>query len=244
MVQSKLPVSAVQQQGNSNLRRNKAATPVRHLADPPTSSLGPLTQGDASQSDTKAAAAVQNDANDQAGSTACVAAESGIGQAAVMASADGGSGSYAGYDYGGAHVIRLLAHTEEGVSVQQAVMDHFLQCVRSITAALPDESPDHRGIPEKPGQLQVPGSETSATAAADVGGQLQGGSADRKPVAVLAIGPEGGWTSSEIALLTQEHAFQMVTMAGGRTLDTTTAIISLVSLVGEAMVGCSDQPTC
>ena len=239
-------MSAVQQQGNSNLRRDKSATPVRHLAGPPTSSLGPLTQGDASQSNTKATAAVQNDANNQAGSTACVAAGTGIDQATAMASADGGSGSYADYDCGGAHVMRLLAHTEEGVSVQQAVMDHFLQCVksRSITAGLPDESPDDRGIPENSGQLQVPGTETSATAAADVGGQLQGGSADRKPVAVLAIGPEGGWTSSEIALLTQEHAFQMVTMAGGRTLDTTTAIISLVSLVGEAMIGCSDQPTC
>lgn len=239
-------MSAVQQQGNSNLRRNKAATPVRHLADPPTSSLGPLTHGDASQSDTKAAAAVQNDAHDQAGSTACVAAKTGIGQAAAMSSADGGSGSNADDDYWGAHVIRLLAHTEEGVSVQQAVMEHFLQCVesRSITAGLPDESPGHRGTPEKPGQLQVPGSETSATAAADLGGQLQGSSADRKPVAVLAIGPEGGWTSSEIALLTEGHAFQMVTMAGGRTLDTTTAVISLVSLVGEAMIGYSDQPTC
>ena len=231
VVQSKLPVSAVQQQGDSISCRKRAATPARRLSNPPKNSLGPPTLGDASQSDTKAAAAEQTDAKDQAGSTACVAAGTGI----ARTTADGGSSSYA--DCTGPHVVRLLAHTEEGVSVQQAIINHFSECaeLRSIAAGLPDDAPDHRGIC-KAGQLQVPGSEPSV-AAAGVHGRLQDGSADRKPVAVLAVGPEGGWTPSEIGWLTKEHAFQLVTAAGGRTLDTTTAIISLVSLVGEAMIG-------
>ena len=244
MVQSNPRVSAVQQQGDSILCRGKAATPARRLADPPESSLGPLTHGDASPSVSKTVAAVQDDGKNQTDNTACVAAETGIDQASAMATADGCSGSYSDHDCGVPHVVRLLAHTEGGISVQQAVMNHFSQCAqsKSIAAALPDNTSDHIGN-TKAGQLQVTGSEPSTTTV-DVDGQLQNGSADRKPVAVLAIGPEGGWTPSEIALLTKEHAFQTVTTAGGRTLDTTTALISLLSLVGEAMLGHSNKQTC
>lgn len=52
---------------------------------------------------------------------------------------------------------------------------------------------------------------------------------------VLAIGPEGGWTEAEIKLWTDVHGFQTVTTAAGRTLDTTTAVIALVSSVTEAL---------
>ncbi len=57
----------------------------------------------------------------------------------------------------------------------------------------------------------------------------------KQPVIVLAIGPEGGWVDSEIALLTNQYGFQVVTTAGSRILDTTTALISLVSLAVDAV---------
>ena len=191
--QSKLFVSALQQQGDSVACRGKTATPARHLAAPPKGGSGPLTGGDGSKSGTNAATEVQDDGKDQIGSTACVA-ETGLAQAVAMATISSSS-------YEGPHVVKLLAHTEGGVSVQQAVLNHF---------------------------SQRPQSESMA---------------DSKPLTVLAVGPEGGWTPSEIALFTEEHAFQMVTTSGGRTLDTTTAIISLVSLVSEAMIRYNVQRT-
>ena len=235
-------VSAVQRQGDSIPYRGKAATPARRLADPPESSLGLPARGDASQSGAKAAAAVQDSGSDQAGSTARVAAETGIGQAAAMATAASCCGSCSDHDCGVPHAVRLLAHIEGGISVQQAVVNHFCQCAqsKSIAGGQSDDMSDHIGVAQA-GQLQVTGPELSTTAA-DVDGRLQDGR--QKPVAVLAIGPEGGWTPSEIALLTKENAFQIVTTAGGRTLDTTTALISLLSLVGEAMIEYSDKQTC
>lgn len=231
---SKLSVSALQQQGDSISCRGKTATPAGHLAAP-QGGLGPLTGGGGSKSEIKAATEVQDDGKDQIGSTACVAAETGRAQALAMATAHGSNGNY-----GGPCVVKLLAHTEGGVSVQQAVVNYFSQRPQSesTAASLADDRSDHIGN-RKPGQLQVAGSQSSARAAA-VNAELQDGRAERKPVAVLAVGPEGGWTPSEIALLTEEHAFQIVTTAGGRTLDTTTAIISLASLVGEVMIQYSD----
>lgn len=67
-----------------------------------------------------------------------------------------------------------------------------------------------------------------------VGRSMKGSEAQERPVIVLAIGPEGGWVDSEIALLTSQYDFQVVTTAGNRILDTTTAVISLVSLAVDA----------
>jgi RsmE family RNA methyltransferase len=50
---------------------------------------------------------------------------------------------------------------------------------------------------------------------------------------LLAIGPEGGWNTFEIALL-EAHDFQPVSM-GSRTLRTDTACIALLALVHEAL---------
>jgi len=63
---------------------------------------------------------------------------------------------------------------------------------------------------------------------------MTGSETQERPVIVLAIGPEGGWVESEIALLTSQYGFQVVTTAGNRILDTTTAVISLVSLAVDA----------
>lgn len=212
----------------------KTATRAPGLGQPPNGTGGLLACGEAiCKADTQAAAADGVGGQQQAGSTACVAAETGVAQAAALPTADDGNGSYA--DCGGATVVKLLAHTVGGLSVRQAVLHHFSQCpqLRCIAVAPPGDSSDHIGD-KKTGQLQVPTSDLPATAA-DVGNQLQDGSARSRPVAVLAVGPEGGWTPSEVTLLTQQHAFQTVTTAGGRTLDTTTAIVSLLSLVCEAM---------
>jgi 16S rRNA (uracil1498-N3)-methyltransferase len=50
---------------------------------------------------------------------------------------------------------------------------------------------------------------------------------------LLAIGPEGGWTDYEVALL-EAHGFEAVGM-GPRTLRTDTACIALLALVHAAM---------
>ena len=52
---------------------------------------------------------------------------------------------------------------------------------------------------------------------------------------VLAIGPEGGWTDSEVTILTSVYGYQTVTLATGRTLDTSTATIALVSNILELL---------
>lgn len=218
----------------------QADTWVGRLTDSPKGSLGLLPYADANKCDGKAVAEVRDNGKRQAGSTAGVA-ETSITPSAAEAAADGGDRSYA--DCTGTQVVKLLAHTEGGVSVQQAVLNHFTHWreSESVAAGLPDDVSNHRGLPSLD-ELRVSSSESSAPSAY-MNGHLQHGSADRRPVAVLAVGPEGGWTPSELALLTEEHAFQVVTTAGGRTLDTTTAIISLASLVSEAMFGYSDQQT-
>lgn len=58
---------------------------------------------------------------------------------------------------------------------------------------------------------------------------------DGRHVVVLAVGPEGGWVDSEVSLLNDQYGFQTVTTANSRILDTTTAVISLVSLALDAM---------
>lgn len=52
---------------------------------------------------------------------------------------------------------------------------------------------------------------------------------------LLAIGPEGGWNTFELALL-DAHGFQRVGM-GPRTLRTDTACLALLALAHEAMLG-------
>ncbi|KAL0020301.1 hypothetical protein WJX77_004049 [Trebouxia sp. C0004] len=64
---------------------------------------------------------------------------------------------------------------------------------------------------------------------------INGPETQERPVIVLAIGPEGGWVDSEIALLTKQYGFRVVTTAGNRILDTTTAVISLLSLAVDAV---------
>ena len=68
-----------------------------------------------------------------------------------------------------------------------------------------------------------------------IDGPMKCSETQERPVVVLAIGPEGGWVESEIALLTSQYGFQVVTTAGNRILDTTTAVISLVSLAVDAV---------
>ena len=50
---------------------------------------------------------------------------------------------------------------------------------------------------------------------------------------LLAVGPEGGWTDYEIALL-QQHAFATIAL-GRRTLRADTACVALLALVHEAL---------
>jgi RsmE family RNA methyltransferase len=50
---------------------------------------------------------------------------------------------------------------------------------------------------------------------------------------LLAIGPEGGWNSFEMALL-EAHGFEACGM-GPRTLRSDTACVALVAIVHEAM---------
>lgn len=52
---------------------------------------------------------------------------------------------------------------------------------------------------------------------------------------ILAVGPEGGWVDKEVDFLACAHDYRTVTLAFGRTLDTTTAVIALVSLVEETL---------
>ena len=239
--QSNWSESAVQQQSDSTSCNGQADTRVGRLIDPPNGGLGLLPVEDAYKSGVKAVAIVRDHGKHQAGSTASVAVDTSIAPSAAEATADGGNRSYA--DCTGPHVVKLLAHTEGGISVHQAVLKHFTQWDKSdsIVAGLPDDSSDTTVL-QSFDELQVSSSIASAPSGY-LGGCLQHGNADRRPVAVLAVGPEGGWTPSEVALLTEEHAFQVVTTAGGRTLDTTTALISLVSLVHEAMSGYCDQHT-
>lgn len=56
-------------------------------------------------------------------------------------------------------------------------------------------------------------------------------SGERSRRTVIAIGPEGGWTTYELDRLT-EHGFQLVGM-GSRILRSDTAVISLVSILAE-----------
>lgn len=69
-----------------------------------------------------------------------------------------------------------------------------------------------------------------------IGRPITGSESQDRPIVVLAIGPEGGWVDSEIALLTDQYDFQVVTTASNRVLDTTTAVISLVSLAVDAVL--------
>lgn len=49
---------------------------------------------------------------------------------------------------------------------------------------------------------------------------------------VLAVGPEGGWMPREVAMLTQDHGFEPVTL-GDRILRTDAAVLILLGLVHE-----------
>ena len=239
--QSNLSESAVQQQSDSMSCDGQADTRVGRLTQPSNSSLERLPGEDVYNSAIEAAAVVRDNGKHQAGSTAGVAADTSIAPSAAEATADVGNSSYA--DCTGSQVVKLLAHTEGGISVQQAVLNHFTHWheSESVAAGLPGDSSDNTVL-QSFDELQVSSSEPSAPSAC-LDGRLQHSSADRRLVAVLAVGPEGGWTPSELALLTEQHAFQVVTTAGGRTLDTTTALISLVSLVNEAMSPYCDEYT-
>lgn len=59
---------------------------------------------------------------------------------------------------------------------------------------------------------------------------------------LVAIGPEGGWTEYEIALL-REHGFGAVSM-GQRTLRADTACVAMLSLLHEALRGRADSVSC
>ncbi len=70
--------------------------------------------------------------------------------------------------------------------------------------------------------------------AADPAGSMSVAAAVRPAERILlAIGPEGGWNTFEIALL-EAHNFQSVSM-GSRTLRTDTACVALLALVHDAL---------
>lgn len=64
-------------------------------------------------------------------------------------------------------------------------------------------------------------------------GSVRDGVGGRDERVLLAVGPEGGWSPYEIALL-QAHGFQSVAM-GARTLRTDTACVALLALVHDAL---------
>jgi 16S rRNA (uracil1498-N3)-methyltransferase len=67
---------------------------------------------------------------------------------------------------------------------------------------------------------------------ASIGSALNG---DHNQRVLLAIGPEGGWNTFELSLLTA-HGFQLVGL-GPRTLRTDTACTALVAITHAAMAG-------
>ena len=154
-----------------------------------------------------------------------------VSAAAAAAGFGGRDGSQDSRD--GVPVIKLLAHTAGGISVQQAVLNHMTQHPpprQEVGSSFGTKSDYDIGRFSDSHQRPC-----VKAAAEPVQVSSGGSSARRKPVVVLAIGPEGGWTHAETAVLTKQHAFQVVTIANRRTLDTTTAVISLISLVFEAV---------
>ena len=63
-------------------------------------------------------------------------------------------------------------------------------------------------------------------------GQCDGSGGVASPAGrpLLAVGPEGGWTDGEVALL-EEHGFRRMSL-GQRILRTDTAVIALLSRIG------------
>ena len=144
---------------------------------------------------------------------------------ASAAAQDAAEGSQPGSCAGSCTVLRLLAHTMGGVSVHQAVRDQLMG-----KAVPQDAAASLAGSGSEDKQTHDVGLRQSSSMT-----RARNESESCKHVAVLAVGPEGGWTETELALLTEQHAFQTVTTANGRTLDTTTAVISLVSLALDAI---------
>ena len=176
--------------------------------------------------------------------------------AALSPSTDDNCGSH---DYSNcAEVIKLLAHVAGGSSVQHAVQHQHKQIGKSRgTVVLAHGKPgdDSAGaiaaqaavstgqqpstVPEMQQPSTVP--EMQQPSIVPEGQQpsavhtTKGQASAKMPVTVLAVGPEGGWDDSEITSLTNVHGFQTVTIADGRTLDTTTAVVALVSLALDAV---------
>jgi RsmE family RNA methyltransferase len=65
------------------------------------------------------------------------------------------------------------------------------------------------------------------------GGEHEQGDARRHERVLLAVGPEGGWSGFEMALL-ERHGFQSMSM-GPRTLRSDTACIALLAIVHDAI---------
>ena len=141
------------------------------------------------------------------------------------------------YDHG-CGVIRLLAHVAGGTTVQRGVQ-HQLEQIRlnriMTSSMLGGDYCDDTTVRANAflNQPQLPGRQHSATLRVENGSSEGQASQQLRPI-VLAVGPEGGWSEAEVALLTDFHGFSRVTIAGGRTLDTTTAVVSLVSLALDA----------
>ncbi|KAL0050615.1 hypothetical protein WJX82_003523 [Trebouxia sp. C0006] len=134
--------------------------------------------------------------------------------------------------------IKLLAHTVGGLSVHQAVASHMAGHSNSSVQAAKHLSSDEAywastGLGDQIGSDSQHSCDrlTAAGGELRVGGQWQdnligqsiadnerqhsaigrpitGSGTQDRPVVVLAIGPEGGWVDSEIALLTDQYGFQ------------------------------------
>ena len=151
----------------------------------------------------------------------------------------------------GKDVVKLLAHTEGGVTVHQAISARLTINSRRQTSA--PQQMRSTTMQNKASQFGGRGHAMSAllhskansvsnredldddVVKASVDAERDVGMQHLEPVVVLAVGPEGGWTDAELDLLTERCGFTPVTTAVSRTLDTTTAVISLVSLVFDAM---------
>ena len=128
-------------------------------------------------------------------------------------------------DYFGAHVLDSAVYTPLLVEGLQQARDTRLPAVsihRRLKVLVEDDL--DALFPTGVRMVTQPGHEDTFNRV------LAGGGAGR---ALIAVGPEGGWSEFELALL-QRHGFRTVGM-GPRTLRSDTATIALLTLAHQAL---------